>query len=181
MVAAAVAALGFAAGCAGPPERPDSAPPFGPGCSAVPRSGMGSFAEMSGDPVVTAASHLPMLTEWVHAVHEADMVATFDRLDHLTVFAPDNAAFARLPKDQLHQIYQDKDQVSKILTYQIVGHRVAPAELPDGSFTTLAKGTLTTRRSGSGYQVGDAKVVCGNIRTGNAQLYITDRVLTPPP
>ncbi|MEU9397985.1 fasciclin domain-containing protein, partial [Streptomyces sp. NPDC048324] len=55
-----------------------------------------------------------------------------------------------------------------------------PADLEKGSYETLEKSKLTTAGSGDSYTVNDsAKVVCGNVKTANATVYIVDSVLMP--
>jgi uncharacterized surface protein with fasciclin (FAS1) repeats len=164
------------------PTANHQAQPFGPGCSSIPRSGTGSFAEMSKDLVTDASAHLPMLSQWVHAVDEADMHRTLKEAQHITVFAPDNAAFAKVPKSQLAQLLENKAELRKTLLYHVVGHRITPDALSNSAFTTLSNGALLTSGSGQSFKVdGTANIVCGNIQTVNANLYIIDSVLSPQP
>ena len=164
------------------PTANHQAQPFGPGCSSIPRSGMGSFAEMSKDLVTTASAHLPMLTQWDHAVDEADMHRTLKEAQHITVFAPDNAAFAKIPKSRLTHLLENKGELRKTLLYHVVGHRITPDALSHSAFTTLSNGALLTSGSDQSFKVdGTAGIVCGNIQTVNANLYIIDGVLTPQP
>ncbi|MFB9835952.1 fasciclin domain-containing protein [Actinoallomurus acaciae] len=153
--------------------------PFGPGCSAVPNSGKGSFSGMAQDPVATAASSNPVLSTLVTAVKKAGLVDTLNSAQNLTVFAPTNDAFAKIPKKTLTKVLADKKTLSSILTYHVVGQRVAPGGLTSGSFKTLQGGMVTTSDSGESYKVNDANVVCGNVQTANATVYIIDSVLMP--
>lgn len=154
--------------------------PFGPACSAVPASGAGSFDGMAQDPVATAASNNPALSTLVTAVKKAGLVDTLNSAQNITVFAPTNDAFAKIPKATLDKVLNDKEQLTKILTYHVVGQKLAPKDLEKGSFDTLEKSKLTTAGSGESYTVDDsAKVVCGNVRTANANVYIIDTVLMP--
>ncbi|WP_250291881.1 fasciclin domain-containing protein [Frankia sp. CiP1_Cm_nod1] len=156
------------------------AQPFGAACSAVPTSGAGSFSGMASDPVATAASHNPVLSTLVTAVEKAGLVDTLNNAQGITVFAPTNDAFAKIPTAQLNAILNDKAMLTKILTYHVVGQKAAPADLVNGSFATLEKGRLTTSGSGESFKVNDtANVVCGNVQTANATVYIIDSVLTP--
>jgi uncharacterized surface protein with fasciclin (FAS1) repeats len=156
--------------------------PFGPGCAAVPKSGAGSFDGMSTAPVATAASNNPALSTLVAAVKKAGLVDTLNSAQNITVFAPTNDAFAKLPKATLDKVLADKAMLTKILTYHVVGQPVkAPEGLANGSYTTLEKGKLTTSGSGESYKVnGTANVVCGNVTTANATVQIIDTVLMPP-
>ncbi len=154
--------------------------PFGSGCSAVPASGAGSFDGMAQDPVATAASNNPALSTLVAAVTKAGLVDTLNNAQNITVFAPTNDAFAKIPKATLDKVLNDKAQLTKILTYHVVGQKLAPKDLEKGSFDTLETSKVTTSGSGESYTVNDsAKVVCGNVKTANANVYIIDTVLMP--
>jgi uncharacterized surface protein with fasciclin (FAS1) repeats len=154
--------------------------PFGPACSAVPADGAGSFDGMAQDPVATAASNNPALSTLVAAVKKAGLVDTLNNAQNITVFAPTNDAFAKIPKATLDKVLNDKAQLTKILTYHVVGQKLTPKDLENGSFDTLEKSKVTTSGSGESYTVNDsAKVVCGNVRTANATVYIIDSVLMP--
>ncbi|MER5708497.1 fasciclin domain-containing protein [Streptomyces sp. NPDC042898] len=154
--------------------------PFGPGCASVPKEGAGSFDGMAKDPVATAASNNPELSTLVAAVKQAGLVDTLNTAENITVFAPTDAAFAKIPKADLDKVLADKAKLTDILTYHVVGRQLTPKQLENGSFETLQKGTLTTEGSGESFTVNDsAKVVCGNVPTANATVYIVDTVLMP--
>lgn len=154
--------------------------PFGTACSAVPKTGAGSFDGMAQDPVATAASNNPALSTLVAAVKKAGLVDTLNNARDITVFAPTDDAFAKIPKATLDKVLNDKAQLTKILTYHVVGKKLTPQQLENGSFETLEKSRLITSGTGESYTVNDsAKVVCGNVRTANANVYIVDTVLMP--
>ncbi|MYV43432.1 fasciclin domain-containing protein [Streptomyces sp. SID1328] len=154
--------------------------PFGPACSSVPKNGAGSFDGMAKDPVATAASNNPALSTLVTAVKKAGLVDTLNNAQNITVFAPTNDAFNKIPKATLDKVLADKAQLTKILTYHVVGRKLTPKDLENGSFGTLEKSKLATSGMGESYTVNDsAKVVCGNVKTANASVYIIDTVLMP--
>ncbi|MEE1820103.1 fasciclin domain-containing protein [Streptomyces sp. NPDC004288] len=154
--------------------------PFGPACAGVPKEGAGSFDGMAKDPVATAASNNPALSTLVTAVKKAGLVDTLNNAKDITVFAPTNDAFAKIPKADLDKVLADKATLTKILTYHVVGQKLTPKQLENGSFETLEKGKITTAGSGESYKVnGTASVVCGNVKTANANVYIIDTVLMP--
>ncbi|MEV0253660.1 fasciclin domain-containing protein [Streptomyces sp. NPDC050732] len=154
--------------------------PFGSACSTVPKDGKGSFDGMAEDPVATAASNNPALSTLVTAVKKAGLVDTLNTAEDITVFAPTNDAFAKIPEADLDKVLNDKAQLTKILTYHVVGEKITPDGLKSGSYTTLEKSMLTTSGSGESYKVNDsADVVCGNVRTANANVHIIDTVLMP--
>ncbi|MEV7829820.1 fasciclin domain-containing protein [Streptomyces subrutilus] len=154
--------------------------PFGAACAGVPAEGAGSFDGMAKDPVATAASNNPALSTLVAAVKQAGLVDTLNNAKDITVFAPTNDAFAKIPKADLDKVLADKAMLTKILTYHVVGQKLTPKQLENGSFDTLEKTKLTTAGSGEAYKVnGTSNVVCGNVPTANATVYIVDTVLMP--
>jgi uncharacterized surface protein with fasciclin (FAS1) repeats len=154
--------------------------PFGSACSAVPKTGDGSFKGMAEDPVATAASNNPALSTLVTAVKKAGLVDTLNNAENITVFAPTNDAFKKIPEDQLNAVLNDKKKLTDILTYHVVGQKVTPKDLENGEFKTLEGGTVTTSGTGTSFKVNDtANVVCGNVPTKNATVYIIDSVLMP--
>lgn len=154
--------------------------PFGPACSQIPADGPGSAAGMAKDPVATAASHNPLLSTLVTAVTKADLVQTLNSAKDITVFAPANSAFDKLPKATLDKTLADKKALTSLLTYHVVPGRLTPNDLA-GMHKTLAGGDLQVKGSGNDFTVGkaDAKVLCGNVQTANANVYIIDGVLMP--
>jgi uncharacterized surface protein with fasciclin (FAS1) repeats len=152
---------------------------FGPGCAAVPADGAGSFAGMAADPVATAASNNPVLSTLVTAVTEAGLGETLNTAKDITVFAPTNDAFAALDKATLDKAMGDpKGLLTTVLTNHVVEGRLTP-EMLAGDHKTLAGTTITVEGSGEDFTVGKAKVVCGNVQTANATVYIVDGVLLP--
>ncbi|HEV7710430.1 MAG TPA: fasciclin domain-containing protein [Asanoa sp.] len=156
---------------------------FGAGCAAVPTDPMnaGSFQAMAQVPVATAASGNPLLSTLVSAVKKAGLVDSLNSTASLTVFAPTNDAFAKIPKAQLDQVLADKEKLTKILTYHVVPGAQLTPETVAGNQMSLEGQNLMVAGSGANFTVnGDSKVVCGNVKTANATVYIVDTVLMPP-
>lgn len=162
---------------------------FGPGCSAIPTSGAGSFDGMVKDPVATAASNNPLLSTLVTAVTSINGLAdTLNGAPALTVFAPYNDAFAEIPEKDLNALVMEgKDKGDKSALYKILAHHVVganeKADAVAGDQDTLAGDQLTIEGdTESGMTVTDgtvtANVLCGNIPTANATVYVIDKVLT---
>ena len=153
---------------------------FGPACSSVPKTGAGSFTGMSTAPVATAASANPVLSTLVAAVKAAGLVDTLNSAKNITVFAPDNAAFAKIPAATLKKVLANKAELTKILTYHVAGARYTPTQLAAGmAIKTLEGGTVMPAMKNGSYTVNGANVVCGNVQTANATVYIIDTVLMP--
>jgi uncharacterized surface protein with fasciclin (FAS1) repeats len=152
---------------------------FGRDCGMVPATGMGSFHGMAMDPVVTAASHNPLLTSFAADVKEAGLVSDLNSMHSFTVFAPANSAFSKLSHAEMSMMHGNAE-LAKILKNHIVSGRVTPAKLASGmTLTTLGGGKLTGSKMGSVYEIGKADVICGNVQTANATVYVINKVLVP--
>jgi uncharacterized surface protein with fasciclin (FAS1) repeats len=153
---------------------------FGEACSAVPADGAGSFDGMATEPVATAASNNPVLANLVTLVGEAELVDTLNSAEGITVFAPANDAIDGLSKKTVNAAMADPSGLlTDVLTYHVVPGRLAPEDLA-GTHETLQGSTLEVQGGGEEFTVnGDAGVICGNVQTANATVYIIDGVLLP--
>jgi uncharacterized surface protein with fasciclin (FAS1) repeats len=167
---------------------PMSDEPFGSGCSAVPTDGEGSFDGMTDDPVATAASNNPALSTLVTAVGEAELGDSLNSAEDITVLAPANPAFEAVPADALNALLADKEMLTSVLTHHVIEGRLAPEDLA-GTHMTLGGTEVTVEGEGEDFSVAaegtvlgesPAGVICGNVQTANATVYIIDQVLTPP-
>jgi uncharacterized surface protein with fasciclin (FAS1) repeats len=157
--------------------------PFGAGCAQIPAE---SFAGMATAPVATAAASNPVLTTLVQAVTAANLVDSLNSQQDVTVLAPADAAFQAVPADQLNAVVADVPQLTSVLTHHVIQGRLGPDRLA-GSQTTLNNDTVTIEGSGETFTIsGDqtltgqpATVLCGNVPTANATVYIIDQVLKP--
>ena len=132
---------------------------------------------MATAPVASAASANPLLKTLVAAVTQAGLVDTLNGAKALTVFAPTNDAFAAIPKAKLDALLADKPALTKVLTHHVVEGKLSPAQVA-GTHKTLAGDTITVKGSGDKFTVNNATVLCGNIPTANATVYVIDAVLT---
>lgn len=151
---------------------------FGPACDALPTSGDGSLEVMADQPVGTAAAGNPLLSTLVTALTEADLVQTLNDAEALTVFAPTNDAFAEIPEEDLNALLADKEALTEVLTHHVVGASAGPDAIA-GDHDTLNGTTVTVAGSGEDWTVDDAAIICGNIDTANAKVYVVDTVLMP--
>jgi len=154
----------------------ETAGTIGTDCGMIPAAGMGSMHAMAMDPVVTAASHNPLITTLAAEIKKAGLTATLDSASGITVFAPDNQAFAH----DMSMLGGGTAELAKVLKYHVVAVRITPAELAHGmTLTTLEGSPLMTSKMGSVYEVNSADVTCGPLHTANATVYIINKVLIP--
>ncbi|WP_318306616.1 fasciclin domain-containing protein [Amycolatopsis solani] len=156
---------------------------FGPACSQLPQgSAPGSLDSMGPQPVASAASTNPLLTKLVAAVKATNLVDTLNSAPSITVFAPADPAFAALGDAKFNELAGKPAELSPILQYHVVGKRYdAKGLAAAGSLDTLnaAGGQLKIEGSGENMTVNGAKILCGNIPTKNATVFVIDKVLTP--
>ncbi|MFF1610708.1 fasciclin domain-containing protein [Amycolatopsis sp. NPDC058278] len=156
---------------------------FGPACSQLPQgSAPGSLDSMGPQPVASAASTNPLLTKLVAAVKATNLVDTLNSQEAITVFAPADPAFAALGDAKFNELAGKPAELSPILQYHVVGKRYDAKGLATaGSVDTLntAGGPVKIEGSGDTMTINGAKVLCGNIPTKNATVFVIDKVLTP--
>ena len=121
----------------------------------------------------------PLLTTVAADVKAAGLTGDLNSMHTITVFAPANTAFAKLPASAMSMMHSTAE-LAKILKYHVVSGQITPAELAHGmTLTTLEGGTLKASKMGAVYEVNNASVICGNIHTANATVYIINKVLIP--
>ena len=156
---------------------------FGPGCASVPQdpANKGSLQGMVSDPVATAASNNPLLTKLVAAVTAANLGDTLNSQPAITVFAPADPAFAALGDAKFAELAADPTTLGKILQFHVVGKRYDAKGLQAaGTVKALTGQDLKISGSGDSMTVNGAPVLCGNIPTKNATVFVIGQVLTPP-
>ena len=161
----------------------DAAGPTGAACAAVPTDGEGSVDGMADDPVGTAASNNPLLSTLVAAVSAAGLVDTLNTGGPYTVFAPINTAFDKIDPATLEGVLADTDALTGILSYHVVPEQLSGADLvAGGTFATVNGAELTVAQVNDTLVVngGAAAVLCGDVPTANATVFLIDSVLMPP-
>ena len=140
-----------------------------------------SFA--MGDTIVDRAVSTDRLSTLVTAVKAAGLVDALAGEGPLTVFAPDNDAFARLDQDAVAYLLTDsgKEQLTRILLHHVVPGRLDAATLSGmDEVTTLAGTTLSLEVAKDRLLVGDSVVETANVNASNGVVHVIDRVLLPP-
>jgi uncharacterized surface protein with fasciclin (FAS1) repeats len=161
-------------GTAGPTAR------IGHDCGLIPAKGEGSMGQIGTERAITAASRNPQLSVFIAAVRTAGLDKTLNSGRAFTLMVPVNSAFASLSRTQIVHLHNSGDLL-KIVRYHALHVRVSPQQFASGAKpATLLGKHLTLSKSGSVYKVNGATVLCGNIKTANATVYIVSKVLLPP-
>lgn len=143
------------------------------------------------DAAIASADH----TTLVAAVQAAGLVETLSGAGPFTVFAPTNAAFAKLPAGTVESLTQpaNREALTRILTYHVIAGRVSAADLGAqidagggrATLTTVQGGTLTATREGNSIRLtdaagGSALVTSADLGASNGVIHVIDTVVMPP-
>lgn len=175
MIGISVVAVGALAACGSSTSDSTS--------SASPSAPMSSpSASMSLSNIVGVASETADLTTLVTALDAAGLVSTLEGPGPFTVFAPTNAAFAALPAGVLDKLVQpqNKDALTKILTYHVVSGAVPAADVTTGNVATVEGQTIALNTAGGKVTVNGANVTTADVMASNGVVHIIDQVLLPP-
>ena len=112
------------------------------------------------------------------ALTEAGLIDTLKGKGPFTVFAPTDAAFAKIPKADLDALLKDKAKLTKVLTYQVVAGKVMAADVKAGKVKTVEGSSLTVTTK-NGVMVDSAKVTATDIVADNGVIHVIDTVIMP--
>jgi uncharacterized surface protein with fasciclin (FAS1) repeats len=170
---------------------------FGAGCdqlssgtaAASPDKATTQPGKAALQPVGAAIAANPLLRSLTVALRKANLTDTLDQQHDLTVLAPDDQAFQAYARtegsDRFYAVLADQNVLADLLKYHVLPSRYDRAGLVGtGSVTTLEGAGLRVRDAGDTVEITDntgttARVVCGNIPTANATLFVIDQVLAP--
>jgi uncharacterized surface protein with fasciclin (FAS1) repeats len=115
------------------------------------------------------------------ALEAADLVGTLKGQGPFTVFAPTDAAFAKLPPGTLETLLkpENRDKLRRILTYHVVAGRVMAADAMKLRSAKAASGDTLTIASSGGVTIDNARVVKADITASNGVIHVIDTVLLP--
>lgn len=187
---AALAGLAITvAGCATPAEpvaatpAPAAAAPAAAAAVAAPEAPMTAPAPAMAGDIVDVAVGAPQFSTLVAAVQAAGLVDTLKGDGPFTVFAPTNAAFAKLPAGTVENLLkpENKAQLVAILTYHVLPGKVMAADVSGAQATPATVQGATLAVDGrSGVKVNGANVIAADIAAKNGVIDGIDTVLMPP-
>lgn len=131
--------------------------------------------------VVDTAIATPQLSTLVELVVAADLATTLKEADGITVFAPTNDAFEKLPRVVSRAIEADPSILTKILTYHVAGEELQAADvIALKRIETLQGDNIRVRVVGDKVFLNWAQVTATDIETDNATVHLIDHVLLYP-
>lgn len=152
---------------------------FGSGCANLPDHGAGSLHAMASLPAGTAIASSPELTTFAHVVRASGLTRKLNSAPALTIFAPDNSAFANFGAGNVKTLLASKRDLARLVDDDVAAGRLTRTRLTSGKPLISLLGTrvypATTQTGGD--RVDNALVACGNIQTANATIYIVGDLL----
>jgi uncharacterized surface protein with fasciclin (FAS1) repeats len=115
----------------------------------------------------------------VKAVQAAGLADTLKGDGPFTVFAPTDAAFAKLPAGTVEALLNDKQKLTQVLTYHVVPGKVTAAQVKAGDVKTVQGQSLRVRMDGDAVMVNNANVTKTDIMASNGVIHVIDTVVLP--
>ena len=147
---------------------------------------MFAFAPVSADArsnIVRTAQKAGQFKTLIAAAKAAGLAGVLSRKHGLTVFAPTDAAFAKLGKRTLRDLLKPRNRAKlrKILLYHVVGSRIPSRKIRAGRthVKTLAGQSVRVRRNRKGIRVNRSRVIAADVRARNGIIHAINRVLIP--
>lgn len=150
--------------------------------TAVPLTyaGVPARSSASNANIVQTAIAAGKFKTLVTLVKRAGLVGALSGKGPLTLFAPTDAAFAKLGKSTLAALEKDKSKLRAVLLYHVVAGRLTAAKVAAaGSLKTLNGQSLSVHASGGTVTVGGARVIEANVPASNGVIHVIDKVLVP--
>lgn len=148
---------------------------------AVPAATAAPARETATPSIAAVATKTPQLSTLLSLVKKAGLADELSAPGALTVFAPTNAAFAKVPKATLNALAKNPAALRRVLLYHVVAGKVTAAKIVKlRSAKTLAGATVRIRVTGETVRINDARVAKANVMASNGVVHVIDRVLIPP-
>lgn len=147
------------------------------GVLALPVSSAGAASK----DIVETAAGAKQFSTLVKLVDDAGLVGVLSGKANYTVFAPTNAAFAKVPKKTLNALAADKKLLRKVLLYHVVPGKLPAAKVVQRDSAKTAEGArVEFSVRGDRVFVNDARVITPDIRASNGIVHAINAVLLPP-
>lgn len=116
------------------------------------------------------------------ALKAAGLVETLQGNGPFTVFAPTDAAFAKLPAGTVEMLLKPENKATlvRILTYHVVSGNVLSTDLKSGEVKTLEGSPVNVMISKNGVMVNNSTVKAADVKASNGVIHVIDTVLMPP-
>ena len=138
---------------------------------------------MAANTIVDVADKAGTFKTLLAAAQAAGLVDTLKSPGPFTVFAPTDAAFAKLPKGTVENLLkpENKEQLARVLKHHVVSGKVMSKDIAGKRLTAdTAAGTKLAIDARRGVRVGGATVTAADVEASNGVIHVVDRVILPP-
>ena len=150
---------------------------------ALPMAMYSLVAQAGSKSVLETAKEAGQFTTLIQAVEAADLVETLNGVGPFTIFAPTDAAFAKLPQGKLEQLLkpENKDQLASILKHHVLPKRVMAGSIAGKAtdLKTVGGGMINVNSAGRMTKVEHAALVQPDIVASNGVIHVIDKVILP--
>lgn len=129
--------------------------------------------------IIDTAANAGSFTTLITAIQAANLEDTLKGEGPFTVFAPTDAAFAKLPQGTVDALLQDIPRLQRILTYHVVAGRVLSSDVAKLNSANTIEGSDVSIDTSQGVRVNDANVTQPDITADNGVIHVIDTVLIP--
>ncbi|MFZ6035822.1 MAG: fasciclin domain-containing protein [Patescibacteria group bacterium] len=145
----------------------------------VPESVSAELAKLDSQTIVEIAQNAGTFNTLVTALQTAGLVETLSGTGPFTVFAPTDAAFAKLGQDTIDELLNDVPRLTKILTYHVVSGKVMAADVVTLESAKTLEGSTVSIDASNGVRVNESNVTQTDITGSNGVIHVIDAVLIP--
>ena len=148
---------------------------------AVPAATAAPARQEAAPSIAAIAASSPQFSTLLSLVKKAGLADELSAPGALTVFAPTNAAFKKVPEATLNALAKNPAALKRVLLYHVVAGKVTAAKVVKlKSAKTLAGPSVRIRVTGMTVRINDARVTTTDVKASNGVVHVIDRVLIPP-
>jgi uncharacterized surface protein with fasciclin (FAS1) repeats len=129
--------------------------------------------------IVETAMEVGSLKTLVESLRKAGLTEVLSGKGPFTVFAPDDGAFAKLPKETLDEVSKDRERLASVLKYHVIPIKIMSKDIFKRDSIETVQGSKILLDVSSGITVNEAKVVKTDIECKNGVIHVIDSVLLP--
>lgn len=129
--------------------------------------------------IMDVAESVSAVKTFIAAIKSVGFAASLKSSGPFTVFAPSDAAFAKLPIGTLDELSKDRSKLAQILAYHVVSGQLIIGDVAPGKIQTIQGGSITLTEDNGKTKVDEATVIQNNIAADNGVIHVIDTVMAP--
>jgi len=143
---------------------------------AVSLLAMGISTSAMADDLLDVITADGSFKTFLSAIKTAELTESFKAAGPITVFAPNDAAFAKIPKAKLKALLANKEELTKLINHHLVASKIGKADVDAGKVKTVEGSDLALSVT-DGVKVDNIKVIGSEIDADNGVIHVVENVL----